>query len=128
MARFAKFCKFLAGSFSAVSKRNFARKYAFDSIFQVLQDLHPFAPLESNRKTMKSASGKRPPDNAHGAPEKKQSSRSNYALLHRSKLKLFANVGDLFDKMLTKSMSKFANVGQLLAKIVFSFSTCFRFF
>ena len=35
----AKFCKFLAGSFSAVSKRNFARKYAFDSIFQALQDL-----------------------------------------------------------------------------------------
>ena len=30
----AKFCKFLAGSFSAVSKRNFARKYAFCSIFQ----------------------------------------------------------------------------------------------
>ena len=28
-----KFCKLLAGSFSAVSKRNFARKYAFDSIF-----------------------------------------------------------------------------------------------
>ena len=25
-----KFCKFLAGSFSAVSKGNFARKYAFD--------------------------------------------------------------------------------------------------
>ena len=41
------FCKFLAGSFSAVSKRNFARKYAFDSIFQALQDLHPFAPLQS---------------------------------------------------------------------------------
>ena len=35
-----KFCNFLAGSFSAVSKRNFARKYAFDSIFQALQDLH----------------------------------------------------------------------------------------
>ena len=33
----AKFCKFLAGSFSAVSKRNFARKYAFGSIFQDLQ-------------------------------------------------------------------------------------------
>ena len=31
LANFAKFCKFLAGSFSAVSKRNFARKYAFDS-------------------------------------------------------------------------------------------------
>ena len=44
---FRKFCKFLAGSFSAVSKRNFARKYAFDSIFQALQDLHPFAPLQS---------------------------------------------------------------------------------
>ena len=29
----SKFSKFLAGSFSAVSKRNFARKYAFDSIF-----------------------------------------------------------------------------------------------
>ena len=44
---FRKFCKFLAGSFSAVSKRNFARKYAFDSIFQALQDLHTFAPLQS---------------------------------------------------------------------------------
>ena len=44
---FSKICKFLAGSFSAVSKRNFARKYAFDSIFQALQDLHPFAPLQS---------------------------------------------------------------------------------
>ena len=44
---FRKFCKFLAGSFSAVSKRKFARKYAFDSIFQALQDLHPFAPLQS---------------------------------------------------------------------------------
>ena len=47
LANFANFCKFLAGSFSAVSKRNFARKYAFDSIFQALQDLHPFAPLQS---------------------------------------------------------------------------------
>ena len=44
---FRKFCKFLAGSFSAVSKRIFARKYAFDSIFQALQDLHLFAPLKS---------------------------------------------------------------------------------
>ena len=33
-------CESLAGSFSAVSKRNFARKYAFGSIFQALQDLH----------------------------------------------------------------------------------------
>ena len=37
----------LQGSFSAVSKRNFASKYAFDSIFQPLQDLHTFAPLRS---------------------------------------------------------------------------------
>ena len=35
-----KFCKFLAGSFSAESKRNFARKYAFDSIFHALQGVH----------------------------------------------------------------------------------------
>ena len=50
----AKFCNFLAGSFSAVSKRNFARKYAFDSIFQALQDLHPFAPLQSQNFRKKS--------------------------------------------------------------------------
>ena len=51
---FRKFCKFLAGSFSAVSKRNFARKYAFDSIFQALQDLHSFAPLQSQNVRKKS--------------------------------------------------------------------------
>ena len=50
----AKFCKFLAGSFSAVSKRTFARKYAFDSIFQALQDLHTFAPLQSQNFRKKS--------------------------------------------------------------------------
>ena len=49
-----QFCKVLAGSFSAVSKRNFARKYAFDSIFQALQDLHPFAPLQSQNFRKKS--------------------------------------------------------------------------
>ena len=57
LANFAKFCKilqFLAGSFSAVSKRNFARRYAFDSIFQALQDLHPFAPLQSQNFRKKS--------------------------------------------------------------------------
>ena len=51
---FTNFCKFLVGSFSAVSKRNFARKYAFDSIFQALQDLHPFAPLQSKKIRKKS--------------------------------------------------------------------------
>ena len=54
LQKFANFCKFLAGSFSAVSKRNFARKYAFDSIFQALQDLHPFAPLQSQNFRKKS--------------------------------------------------------------------------
>ena len=54
LGKLAKFCKFLAGSFSAVSKRNFARKYAFDSIFQALQDLHPFAPLQSQNFRKKS--------------------------------------------------------------------------
>ena len=49
-----KICKFWAGSFSAVSKRIFARKYAFDSIFQALQDLHPFAPLQSQNFRKKS--------------------------------------------------------------------------
>ena len=47
LGKLAKFCRFLAGSFSAVSEQDFARKYAFDSIFQALQDLHPFAPLQS---------------------------------------------------------------------------------
>ena len=54
ISKFCKFCKFLAGSFSAVSKRNFARKYAFDSIFQALQDLHSFAPLQSQNFRKKS--------------------------------------------------------------------------
>ena len=39
----------LQGSLSAVSKRNFATKYAFDSIFQVLQDVHTFAPLQTQQ-------------------------------------------------------------------------------
>ena len=49
-----KFCKFLAGSFSAVSKRNFPNKYAFDSIFQALQDVHTFAPLRTQHFSKKS--------------------------------------------------------------------------
>ena len=46
-AQILQILQILAGSFSALSKRNFARKYAFDSIFQALQDLHTFAPLQS---------------------------------------------------------------------------------
>ena len=52
--KIGKISKISAGSFSAVSKRNFARKYAFDSIFQALQDLHPFAPLQSQNFRKKS--------------------------------------------------------------------------
>ena len=47
LAKFAKVYTFLAGSFSAVSKPNFAIKYAFDSILQDLQEVHHFAPLQS---------------------------------------------------------------------------------
>ena len=46
------FCKSLAGSVSAVSKRNFA-KNAFDIIFQDLQDVHTFAPLQSQNFSKK---------------------------------------------------------------------------
>ena len=42
-----KFCKFVAGSVSAVSKPIFGSKYAFGSIFQVLNNLHTFAPLHT---------------------------------------------------------------------------------
>ena len=54
LAIFCKFCRFLAGSFSAISKRNFARKYAFDSIFQSLQDVHTFVPLQTKNLRKKS--------------------------------------------------------------------------
>ena len=55
----AKFWNILAGSFSAVSKRNFARKYAFDIIFQVLEALHTFAPLQSRNLTRVDLKNKR---------------------------------------------------------------------
>ena len=45
--KITNFFNSLAGSFSAVSKRNFARKYALGSIFQDLQDVHTFAPLHT---------------------------------------------------------------------------------
>ena len=53
---FLNFDKFLAGSFSVVSKRTFARKYAFDSIFQALQDVHTFATLQTQYFSKKSVS------------------------------------------------------------------------
>ena len=53
ICKICKFCKFLAGSFSAVSKRDFARKHAFDNIFQALQDLRTFAPLQSQNFSKK---------------------------------------------------------------------------
>ena len=42
-----KICKFLDGSFSAVSKPIFAIKYSLESSRRDLQDLHSFAPLRS---------------------------------------------------------------------------------
>jgi hypothetical protein len=46
------FAIFLAGSFSAVSKPVFASKHAFDSIFQALQNVQTFAPLQSQHFTI----------------------------------------------------------------------------
>ena len=54
VSKIGKTSKFLVGSFSAVSKRNFARKYAFDSILQALQELYSFAPLQSQNFRKKS--------------------------------------------------------------------------
>ena len=51
----ANFWQTWRDSFSAVSKPNFAIKHSSESYWRDLQDLHAFAPLESNRKTMKSA-------------------------------------------------------------------------
>ena len=47
------FCGLVLGCIES-SKPISARKYAFDSIFQTLQDLHTFAPLESQNFSKKS--------------------------------------------------------------------------
>ena len=47
--------------------------FLLDSKGEKVCKIYTSARLESNRNTMKSASGKRPPDEAHGAPEKKLS-------------------------------------------------------
>ena len=52
--KISKILQIFGGLVSAVSKRNFARKYAFGSLFQALQDLHPFAPLQSQNFRKKS--------------------------------------------------------------------------
>ena len=44
---FSEIYQTLEGSFSSVSKPIFATKYSFFSILRDLQDLHTFAPLES---------------------------------------------------------------------------------
>ena len=46
------FCNFLAGSFSAVSKPNFARKYAFFSIFQALTRCAPLQLQHSSERSV----------------------------------------------------------------------------
>ena len=52
--RHFKFCKFLPGSFSAVSKQHFARKYAFDRNCQALQDVHTSTLLQTQHFSKKS--------------------------------------------------------------------------
>ena len=43
----------LEGSFSAVSKQNFATKYSFCSVFRDLQDFQSFAPIEIEKNSEK---------------------------------------------------------------------------
>ena len=50
----ANFAKFWRARSWLYQNEIFARKYAFDSIFQALQDLHPFAPLQSQNFRKKS--------------------------------------------------------------------------
>ena len=64
---------------SIVQKRRNKMKENKLRIIHENNSLHTSVPLESNRKTMKSASGKRPPDKTHSAPEKKLSSRISSA-------------------------------------------------
>ena len=45
VSKIGKIGKFLAGSFSAVSKRDFAKKYAFDALFKLYKICILFAPL-----------------------------------------------------------------------------------
>ena len=47
ITHFATFCQISEGSFSAVSKPIFASKHAVGSIFEALQDLHIFEPLQT---------------------------------------------------------------------------------
>ena len=86
LANFAKFCKFLAGSFSAVSERNFARKYAFDSTFQALQDVHTFAPLQTQHVSQKI-------DLKH---QQLSYNFSNYCFANCAKSANFANLNAIF--------------------------------
>ena len=43
---FQMFSNVFGGLVLGCTERKFARKYAFDSIFQALQDVHTFAPLQ----------------------------------------------------------------------------------
>ena len=55
----SKYCALQGSAFPTTTRSIY-------STVRYLQDYYSFAPLESKRKTMKSASGKRPPDEAHG--------------------------------------------------------------
>ena len=54
LANFTKFLQIFGGLVFGSIKKKFARKYAFYSIFQALQDLHLFAPLQSQNFRKKS--------------------------------------------------------------------------
>ena len=55
LANFSKFCETKEGSFSAISTPLIARLGAFFRIFQNLQDLHSFAPLQTQNFRKNSA-------------------------------------------------------------------------
>ena len=58
LGKLAKFFQIFGGLILGRIKTKFCKiiisKYAFDSIFQALQDLHPFAPLQSQHFSKKS--------------------------------------------------------------------------
>ena len=51
---FSKFLQIFGGLVLGCIKTKFCKKYAFDNIFQALQDLHPFAPLQCQNFRKKS--------------------------------------------------------------------------
>ena len=74
---------------------------------------HTSAPLESNRKTMKSASGKRPPDKAHTAPHSKN--RLNFVKHFRN---FFQNIFAIL-QMYYQNVAIACNYGPKFTNLIF---------